>query len=76
MKRQARDHEVGDHDCYWSEMGDEARRSGEHEYLQGRVAEVIDDHIVRVRSDQTGRLWDVYLDDDGVTQECVEASEE
>ena len=66
---------IGEFCPYWAEMGDEAISRGEHQFLQGHAVEVIalaDLQIVVVRSAQTGRLWDVVLNESGVTVECTE----
>ena len=71
------EYRIGEFSAYWAEMGDEAISQGEHQFLQGHVVEVresdSDDlQIVVVRSAQTGRLWDITMNEIGTTVECTE----
>jgi hypothetical protein len=68
---------IGEFDAYWAEMGDETQRESEHEFLQGHLVDFGQPdesgfQTLVVRSAQTGRLWDVVLDESGVTVECTE----
>lgn len=73
---------VGDFDAYWAEMDptesghpydEDGHLTGqEPTYLHGHVVEIVDQCHVRVRSSITNRLYDVFMDDNGVTLECVE----
>ena len=66
--------EIGHYEDDWCQMPDDA---GEGQFLMGRIVRAPEGiaipGTVTVRSAYTGRLWNLFLDDEGRVIECDES---